>query len=86
MEESTEELTEESTEESKNNIFNIEGEDFSLLEVASLLIDRFGGQINHVDWPQKALKIESGSTIFDSSKIHSILDYNLSCVKSQSRS
>ena len=66
------------TEESKNNIFNIEGEDFSLLEVASLLIDRFGGQINHVDWPQKALKIESGSTIFDSSKIHSILDYNLS--------
>lgn len=64
--------------ESKNNIFNIGGESFSLLDVASMLIDRFGGEINHKVWPQKALKIESGSTTFDSSKLQSILDYKLS--------
>lgn len=62
---------------SKNNIFNIGSNDnLSLFEVASLFAKKFEVSIDFTEWPESALKVESGDTIFDDSKIQKILNYN----------
>ena len=33
----------------------------------------YGVELEYTQWPDKALKIESGSTVFDSGKLDSIL-------------
>lgn len=58
-----------------NEIFNIGGEDFSLFEYAQLLAKKFKVKIKHEIWPDKQLKIETGDTIFDSTKIDSLTNY-----------
>lgn len=62
-------------EECVNDIFNIGGEDYSLKEMANLVASQYGVGVDYVDWPQAALKIESGSTVFDAGKLQSILHY-----------
>lgn len=52
-----------------NEIFNLKGETYSLKELAEVLVNRYGGHIRFVNWPQKAKLLESGDTIFDSAKI-----------------
>ncbi len=47
-------------------IFNIGGQDFSLLDSAKIVAQRRQVEISFVPWPQDALSLESGSTIFDS--------------------
>lgn len=58
--------------ESNRNIYNIGGENFSLIEVAELFADKFGNKIKFIDWPEEYLQVESGSTILDSSKLYLI--------------
>ena len=61
---------------SKNNIFNIGSNDnLSLLEVAKLFAAKFNVDINFTEWPEQALKVESGDTIFDDTKIKIIANY-----------
>lgn len=60
---------------SKNEIFNIGGEDFSLYEVANLIADKYHAEVIVKPWPEMDRKLESGSTVFDSSKIENVLDY-----------
>lgn len=52
-----------------NDIFNIGGEDYSLKEMASLIAEQFGSPVESVPWPEAALKIESGSTVFSDDKL-----------------
>ncbi len=52
-----------------NQIYNIGGETLSLRELANLIINKFGGTVVCIEWPEQAQKIESGSTVFDSSKL-----------------
>ena len=61
-----------------NQIYNISGETFSILDVASKIADKFGVQIENKEWPELEKKIESGDTIFDAAKI-------LSCIKIQQK-
>lgn len=61
--------------ETLNQIFNIGGENFSLSEVASQFASLYNVPVANLDWPELALKIESGHTVFDSSKLHSIIRY-----------
>ncbi len=62
--------------ESKNNIYNIGSYDAkSLLEVANLVADKYGVNVEHIDWPEDALKIESGDTIFNDEKIMTLTSY-----------
>jgi UDP-glucose 4-epimerase len=61
------------SDESINQCFNIEGETFSLKEIANLIAERFKVKVSHAKWPEPALKVESGDTIFDSDKIKAIL-------------
>jgi UDP-glucose 4-epimerase len=52
----------------ENQIFNLPGDDLSLLEVATLVAERLGATITFNDWPDMDLKLESGSTVFDASR------------------
>lgn len=52
-----------------NDVFNIGGEDYSLKEMAELIAQKYGVEIKYVPWPELALKIESGDTVFDSEKL-----------------
>lgn len=62
---------------SKNEIYNIGSNDnLSLLDVATLVASKYGVDIEFVDWPKAALKIESGDTIFDGTKLKKIIKYS----------
>lgn len=56
-----------------NDVFNIGGEDYSLLEMANLIAKIYNVDIKFVPWPELALRTESGSTVFDSEKIEKII-------------
>lgn len=53
--------------------YNVGGETFSLREVAELMASKYGVNIVDVPWPDEDLRIESGSTFFDSNKIEQLL-------------
>ncbi|MDR0851647.1 MAG: NAD(P)-dependent oxidoreductase [Clostridiales Family XIII bacterium] len=57
----------------ENDVFNIGGEDYSLLEMADLIARRYGVQVRFVSWPETALKIESGDTVFDAGKLENAI-------------
>jgi len=62
--------------DSVNEIFNIGGENLSLLDVATTLSSKLKDvKIKFVPWQENYLKIESGDTIFDSKKIEGLLNY-----------
>lgn len=56
-----------------NDVYNIGGESYSLREMAFEVAKKYGVGLEYTQWPDKALKIESGSTVFDSGKLDSIL-------------
>lgn len=62
---------------STNTIFNIGSNDnLSLLDVANLFANKFNVQVEFEKWPDDALKVESGDTIFDDTRIKSLVNYN----------
>lgn len=67
----------------KNDVFNIGGEDYSLKEMAELIAEKYKVGIDYVDWPEVALKIESGDTVFDDSKLEEAcgVKYNMTFEK-----
>ena len=58
---------------SDNNIYNIGGETLSLFDAASIIARKYGVKVVSVPWPEDDLKIESGHTYFDDTKIQSLL-------------
>lgn len=56
-----------------NDVYNIGGEDYSLKEMATEIAKKYGVNIQYVPYPDIALKIESGSTVFDDTKLSSII-------------
>ena len=58
----------------KNLSFNIGGENLSLLDAASLVAGKFGVGIKFMPWPEMALKLESDDTVFDESKLSSLIN------------
>ncbi|MDG1476879.1 MAG: NAD(P)-dependent oxidoreductase [Vicingaceae bacterium] len=62
--------------ETVGQIYNIgSNDDLSLLEVAQLVAEKYGVSVEFVDWPESALSIESGDTIFDGSKLQQVTSY-----------
>lgn len=57
----------------ENEIFNIPGEDLSLLEAAGQIAMQSGATIELAPWPEFDLRIESGSTVFDGTKLSALL-------------
>ena len=52
-----------------NDVFNIGGEDYSLKRMAELIAAKYSVGIDFIPWPEIALKIESGDTVFDDGKM-----------------
>lgn len=61
-----------------NDVYNIGGEDYSMLEMAEEIARRYGVQVETTPWPDKALMIESGCTVFDDEKLQKIVGYSYS--------
>ncbi len=59
-----------------NDVYNIGSNDaLSLLEVANLVALKYTVDVEFIDWPEEALKIESGDTIFDDEKLRKKTNY-----------
>lgn len=56
-----------------NEIFNIGGEIYSLKEIAQLIAHKYSVEVEYVQWPEYNELIESGDTVFDSSKLMNII-------------
>jgi UDP-glucose 4-epimerase len=58
--------------ESINNTYNIGGETFTLKDIAEKIAQRYNVKIKSIDWKEDDLKIESGDTFFDDTKISNL--------------
>ncbi|MDE7313187.1 MAG: NAD(P)-dependent oxidoreductase [Eubacterium sp.] len=58
-----------------NDAYNVGGEDYSLLEMAKQVAGKYSVGVVHVQWPDEALKIETGSTVFASDKLDEVIQY-----------
>lgn len=59
-----------------NSVYNIGGGDhLSLAEAAALVAKKFSVGTRFIDWPEEARLLESGDTVFDSSKLNKIMAY-----------
>jgi len=58
---------------SEGKIYNIGGENLSLLDLASKIAKKYSVKVEFVPWPDLTLKIESGDTIFDSSLLDTMI-------------
>lgn len=61
------------SEQCLNDVYNIGGEAYSLNDMASEIASKYGVGIEYAPWPEAALRIESGSTVFDSTRLDNIL-------------
>lgn len=64
-------------EQSKNQIFNVDGEDYSLSDIANMIAIKYSGRVEYTDWNHKDYLIESGDTVFDATKLKTILPYTI---------
>lgn len=55
--------------QTKNEIFNIGGENMSLLDAAGIIANRYGVRVRFEDWPEMPLRLETGDTAFDDQKL-----------------
>ena len=58
-----------------NDVYNVGGEDLSIGAVAEQVAAATGATVVRRPWPAEALKVESGSTVFDSQKLDGLLRY-----------
>lgn len=58
--------------ESNGNIYNIGGDTASLVDIAISIAKKHDVKVEFIEWPENALKIESGDTVFDGSKLEDI--------------
>lgn len=58
---------------SDGEIYNIGGHTYSLRNAAEIIASYYKAEISFISWPECDLKMESGSTYFDSSKIERVM-------------
>ncbi len=58
---------------SSGEVYNVDGEDFSLREVAEVVVKKYGGSMTDIGWPGNSLALESGHTVFNCDKIRRLL-------------
>ena len=64
------------TQSGDNGIFNIGGEDWSLLDAARIVSAKKRVEVSFVPWPHAALALESGSTVFDSTRLERAIGWH----------
>lgn len=60
--------------DSNGQIYNVGGETLSLHDAAVIIAKKYGVNVVSIPWPDKDLRIESGHTFFDDSKIKSLIE------------
>jgi UDP-glucose 4-epimerase len=63
--------------ESGNEIYNIAGENLSLLFIVQLIAKKFKVKVDFKEYPEIDWKLESGDTMFDASKLDKLIHYQL---------
>lgn len=63
------------SEKFKNDIYNICGEDYSLNGMAKHIAAKYKVNIEYMEYPEDALKTESGSTVFNSDKFDKLSNF-----------
>ena len=58
-------------------IFNVGGQDMSLLDAAKIVAEKKHVGISFVPWPSDALALESGSTVFDSGRLELVTGWRM---------
>ncbi len=58
-----------------NDVYNVGGEVLSIREAAEMVAAATQSAVLTKPWPEDALKVESGSTVFDSEKLDRLLGY-----------
>lgn len=58
---------------SDGEIYNIGGHTYSLRNAAEIIANYYKAEVSFISWPERDLKMESGSTYFDSSKIERVM-------------
>lgn len=59
----------------EGDAYNVGGEDMSIRELAGYVAQSTGAVVVEKPWPAEALRIESGSTVFDADKLNRRLRY-----------
>lgn len=62
-------------EKCENGVYNVGGENYSLKEMAELIAQKYHVGIEYVPWPELSAKMESGDTVFDSTKLDQLITY-----------
>lgn len=57
----------------ENDVFNVGGEEYSILEIAEIISKKYRTNIKFKLWPMIAEKMESGNTVFNSVKLEAII-------------
>lgn len=57
------------SEKCMNDVYNIGGKDMSLKEIAQIIAKKYRVDIEYVECPNEQMKIETGDTVFDDSKL-----------------
>ena len=52
-----------------SGVYNVGGYDYSLREIADILVGRFGGSVVSAPWPEEAKRVEMGDISLDSTKL-----------------
>lgn len=65
--------------ESNGKTYNIGGENFSLLDVASKIAEKYSTNVVFTEWPKLTLQIESGDTVFDSEDLDKLVNKEAYC-------
>jgi UDP-glucose 4-epimerase len=62
------------SDDSIDEVYNIGGEPMTLLQAVTPIAEKYNVEIKLVPWPEVDLKLESGDTVFDSSKIDNLIN------------
>ena len=68
-------------EETKNEIYNIGGHKYSLMELASLIAHQYMAKIEMIEWPELDKKVDVPDGWLDSTKLDSILNFTYQDIK-----
>lgn len=58
-----------------NDVYNVGGEDYSLIEMAECIAEKYSVGVVHGEWPEQARRIETGSTVFASDRLDALISY-----------
>jgi len=60
----------------RNEVLNIGGQSLTLLNAAEVIAAKAGVDVDFVSWPELAYRLESGSTVFDDSKLQQMFPFD----------